>query len=44
MLLVNVMPETGPVWGQTLYLSWVLVHFVYIARYFRRQAHAAQWS
>jgi O-antigen/teichoic acid export membrane protein len=42
-LLAYVDPNTGPVWGQTLYLSWVLVHFAYIAHYFRREAHAAQW-
>jgi O-antigen/teichoic acid export membrane protein len=43
-LLVRVDPQTGPVWGQALYLAWVLVHFVYIAHYFRREAHSAQWS
>ena len=37
-VLVAVNPTTGPVWGQTLYLSWVLVHFAYIAHYFRRVA------
>jgi O-antigen/teichoic acid export membrane protein len=43
-VLVRIDPQTGPVWGQTLYLAWVLVHFVYIAHYFRREAHTAQWS
>ena len=37
-VLVWVNPTTGPVWGQTLYLSWVLVHFGYIVWYFRRVA------
>jgi len=35
VLLIWWLPETGPVWGQTLYLAWVLVHFAYIANYFR---------
>lgn len=34
-LLAYVDPRTGPVWGQALYLAWVLVHFVYIASCFR---------
>jgi O-antigen/teichoic acid export membrane protein len=37
-VLAWVDPETGPVWGQALYLAWVLVHFVYIAGYFRSTA------
>lgn len=35
-LLVYFNPTTGPVWGQALYLSWVVVHFAYIIRYFRK--------
>lgn len=42
--LVWVDPEKGAVWGQSLYLAWVLVHFVYIAWYFRRNAHSTEWE
>ena len=44
VLLVQVDPDTGPVWGQSLYLSWVLVHFAYIAYYFKQHAHKADWE
>ena len=38
-------PTTGPVWGQALYLSWVIVHFGYIAHYFRKVApHGDFWA
>lgn len=37
-------PETGPVWGQALYLSWSLVHFCYIAWYFRITDARRVWS
>jgi O-antigen/teichoic acid export membrane protein len=46
-LLVHLLPETGPVWGQALYLGWVLVHFVYIAGYFRtagRSKSIGEWE
>lgn len=42
-VLARLLPTTGPVWGQALYLSWVVVHFVYIARYFRRSAGSDEW-
>ena len=35
MVLIRLVPTTGPVWGLTFYMAWVLVHFVYIRRYFR---------
>ena len=38
MILIRFLPTTGPVWGLTVYMAWVLVHFVYIERYFRREA------
>jgi hypothetical protein len=37
-LLIRVIPTTGPVWGLTFYMAWVLVHFAYISHYFRRVA------
>ena len=37
-ILIHFQPTTGPVWGLTVYMAWVLVHFVYIERYFRREA------
>jgi O-antigen/teichoic acid export membrane protein len=37
-ILIYFQPTTGPVWGLTVYMGWVLVHFVYIERYFRRVA------
>jgi O-antigen/teichoic acid export membrane protein len=43
VVLLRIYPDTGPVWGQALYLSWVLVHFVYIAAYFRKRAHMTAW-
>ncbi len=42
--LVTVFPLTGPVWGQALYLAWVLVHFGYIARYFRAVDPTRVWA
>jgi len=36
-------PETGPVWGQALYLSWSLVHFIYIGLWLREKRHATEW-
>jgi O-antigen/teichoic acid export membrane protein len=38
MLMIGLHPTTGPVWGLTVYMAWVLVHFVYIEHYFRRVA------
>ena len=38
VIMIHFRPTTGPVWGLTVYMAWVLVHFVYIARYFRRVA------
>lgn len=43
-VLAVIEPNTGPVWGQALYLSWVLVHFAYIAYYFKREDHSEQWA
>ncbi|MCC7013662.1 MAG: lipopolysaccharide biosynthesis protein [Planctomycetes bacterium] len=42
--LVELDPERGAVWGQALYMAWVLVHFGYIALYFRRSAHSTEWE
>jgi O-antigen/teichoic acid export membrane protein len=44
LVLVRLDPATGPVWGQTLYLAWVLVHFGYIAHYFRNVAKRGAWE
>jgi O-antigen/teichoic acid export membrane protein len=45
MILIRLDPTTGPVWGLTVYMAWVLVHFVYIAHYFRRVAPGSEfWS
>ena len=33
--LIRALPESGAVWGLVVYMSWVLVHFGYIAWYFR---------
>jgi len=38
VVLMYALPESGAVWGLSVYMSWVLVHFVYIALYFRRTA------
>ena len=37
VVLISLWPTTGPVWGLTVYMAWVLVHFVYIVHYFRSQ-------
>jgi len=37
-ILIHFQPTTGPVWGLTVYMAWVLVHLVYIENYFRRVA------
>ncbi len=42
--LTLIWPETGPVWGQALYLSWALVHFSYIAWYFRTTDPTRVWA
>jgi len=34
--LVQHLPETGPLWGLSFYMSWVFVHFAYVAWWFRR--------
>lgn len=33
--LIRALPESGAVWGLVVYMSWVLVHFGYVAWYFR---------
>ncbi len=38
VFLVRHDPETGAIWGLSFYMSWVLVHFGYIAWWFRRAA------
>jgi O-antigen/teichoic acid export membrane protein len=40
VVLMILLPESGAVWGLSVYMSWVLVHFVYIALYFRRTEKA----
>jgi O-antigen/teichoic acid export membrane protein len=37
VFLVHFLPTTGPVWALTVYMAWVLIHFVYIVHYFRTQ-------
>jgi len=41
--LTMLWPQTGPVWGQALYLSWSLVHFTYIGLWLRERRHATEW-
>jgi O-antigen/teichoic acid export membrane protein len=43
-LLIRALPVTGAVWGLSFYMSWVLVHFVYVAYYFRREARREGWK
>jgi len=43
-LLVHTIPETGAIWGLSFYMSWVLVHFAYIAWWFRRAARTHSLS
>jgi len=42
--LVAVLPETGVAWGLSLYRSWTLVHFAYVAWYFRHRARRGHWD
>ncbi len=35
IFLATQLPETGVAWGVSLGMSWVLIHFIYIARTFR---------
>lgn len=44
VFLVRNVPETGPIWGLSFYMSWVLVHFAYIAWWFRRAARTGSLS
>ncbi len=37
-------PETGAIWGLSFYMSWVFVHFGYIAWWFRRAARTKSLS
>lgn len=37
-------PETGAAWGQTIYRSFVFVHFAFIAWYFRHSAGKGHWN
>lgn len=34
--LVRHVPEVGAIWGLSIYMSWVIAHFVFIAWWFRR--------
>jgi O-antigen/teichoic acid export membrane protein len=36
-------PETGAAWGQTIYRSYVFVHFAFVAWYFRHSAAQGHW-
>lgn len=36
VLLIRLIPETGAIWGLSFYMSWVYVHFGYVAWWFRR--------
>jgi O-antigen/teichoic acid export membrane protein len=44
VLLIVLLPETGAAWGLSLYRSWVLVHFAYVAWYFRHRAERGHWD
>jgi O-antigen/teichoic acid export membrane protein len=43
-VLVEHFPRTGAAWGLSLYMSWVLVHFLYVATYFRTRAREGHWD
>jgi hypothetical protein len=40
-LLGWLQPPVGAVWGVTIGMSWSLLHYAYIASYFRKEAAAA---
>ena len=44
VVLIVLLPETGAAWGISLYRSWVLVHFVYVAWYLRHHAGQGHWD
>jgi len=44
VLLIVLLPETGAAWGLSLYRCWVLVHFAYVAWYFRHRAEGGHWD
>ena len=43
-VLVEHFPRTGAAWGLSLYMSWVLVHFLYVAYYFKTRAREGHWD
>ncbi|HVS11538.1 MAG TPA: lipopolysaccharide biosynthesis protein [Planctomycetota bacterium] len=43
-VLVEHFPRTGAAWGLSLYMSWVLVHFLYVAFYFKTRAREGHWD
>ncbi len=43
-LLIWLLPETGVAWGLSLYRAWLLVHFAYVAWFFRQRAGAGGWQ
>ena len=44
VVLIVLLPETGAAWGISLYRSWVLVHLVFVAWYFRNRAESGHWD
>jgi len=44
VVLIVLLPETGAAWGLSLYRSWVLFHFAYVAWYFRHRAEGGHWD
>jgi O-antigen/teichoic acid export membrane protein len=42
--LIWAFPETGAAWGQTVYRSFVVAHFAFIAWYFRHSAERGHWN
>ncbi|MBK8178970.1 MAG: lipopolysaccharide biosynthesis protein [Planctomycetes bacterium] len=40
VFLIRHFPETGAIWGLSFYMSWVFVHFGYVAWWFRRAARS----
>ena len=43
VFLIWAFPETGAAWGQTIYRSYVFVHFAFVAWYFRHSADQGHW-
>jgi O-antigen/teichoic acid export membrane protein len=44
VFLIWTFPETGAAWGQTVYRSYVIVHWVFVWWYFRYRAAQGHWN